>query len=92
MDAENVYLPTGIILIINKMRTIFISTRIGDKQFLSENVIGLYVVSDWTHVWRLDNPVSLQLIVDFDMSNPKIKHLQSENDKIKAVSEIISFL
>ena len=52
----------------------------------------LYVVSDWFHVRRLDNPVSLGLIVDFNMSNSKIKHPQSENDKIKPVDEIISFL
>ena len=30
-------------------------------------------------VSRLDNPVSLQVIVDFNTSNSKIKHAQSEN-------------
>ena len=54
-------------------------------------MIVMYVVSDKSHVLRLDNPVSLQLIVDFNMSNSKIKHPQSENDKIKHVSEINSF-
>ena len=37
------------------------------------------------HVSRLKNPFSLQLIVDFNVSNAKIKHPQSENDKIKPV-------
>ena len=31
-------------------------------------------------------------MVDFSMSNSKIKHPQSENDKIKPVGEMISFL
>ena len=66
-------------------------TRIRDEHFLCENMIVLYVVSDWSHVSRLDNSVSLQLIVDFNMSNSKTKHPQSENDKIKHVSKIISF-
>ena len=34
-----------------------------------ENMIVLYAVSDWSHVWRFDNPVSLRLTVDFNMSN-----------------------
>ena len=55
------------------------------------DMIVLCVVSDWSHVLSLDNPVSLRLIVDFDMSNSKIKHPQSENDKIRHVGEIISF-
>ena len=57
-----------------------------------ENMIGLHVVSEWSHVSRLDNPVSLQLIVDFTTSNSEIKHPQSEKDEIKPVGEIISFL
>ena len=44
--AENVYLSVVIILIINKMRTIFKPTRIRDKQFLYENMIIVYVVSN----------------------------------------------
>ena len=55
-------------------------------------MIVLYVISDWFHVSRHDNPVSSRLIVDFTMSNSKIKHPQSENDKIKPVGEIIFFL
>ena len=32
-------------------------------------------------VSRPDNPVSLQLVVDFSVSNSKIEHPRSENDK-----------
>ena len=39
----------------------------------------------------LINPVSLQPNGDFNMLNSKIKHPQSENDKIKPISETISF-
>ena len=42
------------------------------QQFLCENMIVLYVVSDWSHVSRLDDPDSLP-IVDFNMSKSKIK-------------------
>ena len=82
----------GITLIMNKIRTIFKQTRIRGKQFVCKNMIVLYVVSDYSHVSRLDNPVSLQPTVDFNMSNSGIKHTQPENDNIKPVSEIISFL
>ena len=63
-------------------------TRFGTYQ----NMIFLYVVSDWSHVLRHDNPVSLNSYVDFNLSNSKIKHPQSENNKIQPVGEIISFL
>ena len=44
-----------------------------------ENMIVLHVSSDWSHISRRDNPVSLRLIVDFNMSNSKTKHSQSVN-------------
>ena len=56
-----------------------------------ENMTVLYVVLDYSHVLRLDSPVSLQPIVDSSMTNSNIKHPQSENDKIKPFSEIMSF-
>ena len=65
-----------------------LKTRFGTYKSL----IVLYVISDWYHVLRLDNPVSLRLIVDFNMSNSEIKYPQSENDNIRPVGEIISFL
>ena len=64
-----------------------IKTRFGTY----ENMIVCYVVSDKSHVSRLDNPASLRLIVGTNMSNSEIKHPQSENDKAKPVGEIISF-
>ena len=57
-DTKNVYLSIGIILMLSKMRTIFKLTRTRDKQFLCENMIVLYFVSDWSHVSRADNSVS----------------------------------
>ena len=65
-----------------------------DEQFLFENmvVVLVYVVSDWPYVSRIDNPISLQLTADFTVSNCRRKRPQSENDKIKPVSEMISFL
>ena len=44
-------------------------------------MIVLQVVSDQSHVSRLDNPVSLPLIADFNISNSKIKHPQSEKHR-----------
>ena len=51
---------------------------LADKVWNIENMIVLYAVSDWSHVSRLDSPFSLRLIVDFNMSNSKIKHLHQK--------------
>ena len=79
---------SGIFSVTSMTRYEHIKTRFGTYK----NMIVLYVVSDYSHISRLDNPVRLRLSVDFNMLNSKIKHLQSENDKIKPVDEIISLL
>ena len=48
-------------------------------------------VSDKPHVSRLYNSVNSRPIVYCNMSNSRLKHLKSENDKFKNISEIISF-
>ena len=44
-----------------------------------------------SHVSRLYNLVNSQPILDCNISNSRLKHPKSENDKFKPVSEIISF-
>ena len=50
-----------------------IRTRFGTY----ENMTVLYVVSDWSFVSRFDNPVTLRVIVDFNMSNSKISQIRT---------------
>ena len=52
-------------------------------------MIVLYLVS---HVSRLDIPVSLRLIVHFNMSISKIKHSQSENDSLVCCIRLVHVL
>ena len=42
-------------------------------------------------VSRPYNSVNSQQIFDSNMPNSRLKHLKSENDKFKPVSEILSF-
>ena len=57
------------------------------KKFLFENLIELYIV-------RLVSSFGTQSFDEFttDKSNSDREYLQSENDKIKSVRELISFL
>ena len=43
------------------------------------------------HVSRLHNWINSQLILDCNISNLRLKHPKSENDKLKSVSEISLF-
>ena len=45
-----------------------------------------------SHVSRFYNSVYSHPILDYNISNSRSKHLQSENDKIKPVSEFVSEL
>ena len=49
-------------------------------------------MSEMFHVLRLYNLVNSQPTLDCNMSNSRLKHPKSENDKFKPDREIITFI